>query len=158
MIRQSLLGGSNAWAAIDRLHEAVGIYADALFYDLDVVQCALEIPDALKIHGRTRKYILREAGRGLLPDAILQRPKTMLRLKRDQMLCYVLDSLVDDILAPPKLRARGLILPSYVERLRYRPGRAVYTMEQIYRLFSLLLLELWCRLFLDSRGAPPDAL
>jgi asparagine synthase (glutamine-hydrolysing) len=155
MIRQSLLGGSNAWAVVDRLHEAVGIYADTLFFDLDVVRCALEIPDALKIHGTTRKYILREAGRGLLPDAILQRRKTMLRLKRDQTLCHTLDVLVDDLLAPPVLQARGLITQSYVERLRRRSGRAVYTMEQTYRLLSLLLLELWCRLFLDGRGAPP---
>jgi asparagine synthase (glutamine-hydrolysing) len=155
MIRQSLLGGSNPYAVIDRLHEAVGIYADALFYDLDVVQYALEIPDALKIHGTTRKYILREAGRGLLPDAILQRRKTMLRLKRDQALCHILDVLADDLLAPSVLQARGLIPPSYVERLRHRSGRAVYTMERMYRLLSLLLLELWCRLFLDGRGAPP---
>jgi len=155
MIHQSLLGGSNPWAVIDRLHEAVGIYADALFYDLDVVRYALEIPDTLKIHGTTPKYILREAGRGLLPDAILQRRKTMLRLKRDQTLCHTLDVMVDDLLAPPVLRVRGLIPASYVERLRRRSGRAVYTMEQIYRLLSLLLLELWCRLFLDGRGAPP---
>ena len=49
--------------------------------------------------------------------------------------------------------ARGLFEPSYVAALRRRPARKPYGRERVYRLWSLLLTELWSQLYLDRRGA-----
>jgi hypothetical protein len=67
----------------------------------------------------------------------------------------LLDSLADDLLSPQALSSRGLFDPGYVARLRRRPSGRPYSQERAYRLWSLLLTELWARQFLDRRGAAP---
>ncbi|MFL5003156.1 MAG: hypothetical protein ACJ8DY_22480, partial [Xanthobacteraceae bacterium] len=65
--------------------------------------------------------------------------------------------LADDLLAPAVLLDRGLVDPAYVERLRRRRAGRPYPTERLYRLWSLVLLELWLRLFVDRRGAHLEA-
>ena len=82
---------------------------------------AFSIPDSLKIHGRTQKYILRKAGAGLLPESILNFGKSFNRLKHDLQFSAVLDRLADELLSPAAVGQRGLFEPSYVSALRRRP-------------------------------------
>jgi hypothetical protein len=42
-----------------------------------------------------------------------------------------------------------------VARLRRRPAGRPYSQERAYRLWSLLLTEIWSRHFIDRRGAAP---
>jgi asparagine synthase (glutamine-hydrolysing) len=118
------------------------------------IAAAFSIPDGLKIRGTTQKYILRKACRGLLPRRALAIGKSFNRMKHDLELCDVLDAMADELLAPGAVAARGLFDPGYIARLRSRPAGRPYGRERIYRLWSLLLAELWSRLYLDGRGAP----
>jgi asparagine synthase (glutamine-hydrolysing) len=156
LLRRSLLGAPNAYAALERICGGAGLAFNAPYFDGDLVQCALQIPDRLKIRGRQQKYILRLACRSLLPDAIAQRKKVMPRLRHDRALCDVLDRLADDLLAPQVVKSRGLFDPAQVDRARRRPSSGIYGTDQFYRLWTLLLTELWARLFLDGRGARPS--
>jgi len=156
LLRRSLLGAPNAYAALERICGGAGLAFNAPYFDSDLVQCALQIPDRLKIRGRQQKYILRLACRSLLPDAIAQRKKGMPRLRHDRALCDVLDRLADDLLAPQVVRSRQLFDPAEVDRARRRPSSGIYGTDQFYRLWTLLLTELWARLFLDGRGARPS--
>jgi asparagine synthase (glutamine-hydrolysing) len=54
---------------------ACGLEARSPFLDHQVIEFCAALPAALKTDGRTRKIALRLAFRGLLPDAILERPK-----------------------------------------------------------------------------------
>jgi asparagine synthase (glutamine-hydrolysing) len=45
------------------------------FLDHHLAEFASTIPPAMRIHGRTEKYVLREAMRGLLPDVLYRREK-----------------------------------------------------------------------------------
>src|SRR4029079_12397445 len=45
------------------------------FLDHHFVEQVAAIPSNLKLHGRTTKYVLREAARGLVPDRIIDKPK-----------------------------------------------------------------------------------
>jgi hypothetical protein len=102
----------------------------------------------------TQKYILRRACSGLLPPQALTVGKSFNRLKHDLELCDVLDAMADDLLAPAAVAARGFFEPGYIAALRKRPrGGAAYGRERIYRLWSVLLTELWSRLYLDRRAA-----
>jgi hypothetical protein len=67
----------------------------------------------------------------------------------------VLDRLADDLLSPAALADRGLFEREYVDRLRRRAAGTPYSQERAYRLWSMLLTELWARAFLDRRGAAP---
>jgi len=82
--------------------------------------------------------------------------KSFNRLRHDTELSGVLDRMGDALLAPAAVRERGLVDPAYVARLRRRRANRPYTQERAYRLWSLLLGEIWARLYLDGRGAAPQ--
>lgn len=139
--------------AIEHLYSAVGVRMNAQHTNPAFIAAALSIPDRLKIRGTTQKYILRKACAGLLPERTLAVGKSFNRMKHDLELCDVLDSMADELLAPAAVAARGLFEPSYIAGLRKRSPGQPYGRERIYRLWSLLLTELWARLYLDDRGA-----
>ena len=140
--------------AIEHLYSAVGVRMNAQHTNPGFIAAAFSIPDNLKIHGTTQKYILRKACAGLLPRANLAVGKSFNRMKHDLELCDVLDAMADDLLAPAVVAERGLFEQSYVSALRKRRPSEPYGRERIYRLWSLLLTELWGRSYLDRRGAP----
>ena len=143
--------------AIEHLYSAVGVRMNAQHTNPAFVAAAFSIPDKLKIRGATQKYILRKACAGLLPAQALAVGKSFNRLKHDLEFCEVLDEMADRLLKRTDVAARGLFEPSYVAALRARPTGQPYGRERIYRLWSLLLTELWCQAYLDRRGAPLEA-
>jgi asparagine synthase (glutamine-hydrolysing) len=153
-MHRRLLERGDGFAAIERLHVAAGIPMASPFFGDEVVREAFRIPDRLKVRGGRQKLILREAGRGLLPDAALRRGKSLLRVRLDRGLAGVLGELAAELLADAVVRRRGLIDPAYAARVRRHAERGTLDAQRFNRLWSLLLLELWCRLFLDHRGAP----
>ena len=140
---------------VERLYAAAGVRMNAPHTDPAFLATAFSIPDRLKIKGPTQKYILRRACAGLLPDSILKSGKSFNRLKHDAQLSSVLDLLADDLLSPAAVAHRGLFDVSYVAALRRKPAGKQYSQERGYRLWSLLLTEMWSRMYLDRRGAPP---
>jgi asparagine synthase (glutamine-hydrolysing) len=140
---------------IERLYTAAGVRFNAHHTDPAFLATAFSIPDQLKIRGRTQKYVLRKACAGLLPPSILNFGKSFNRLKHDLHLSAVLDQLADELLAPSMVADRGLFEPAYVAALKRRPAGKPYSQERVYRLWSLLLTEMWSRMYLDQRGAPP---
>jgi hypothetical protein len=120
---------------VERLYAGEGVRMNAHHTDPRFLAAAFSIPDSLKIHGRTQKYILRKACAGLISDSILATRKTFNRLKHDTHMSDVLDRMADDLLAPALVRDRGLFDPAYV---------------------TLLLTELWARTFIDRRGEAPS--
>jgi asparagine synthase (glutamine-hydrolysing) len=141
---------------VERLYAGLGVRMNAHHTDPSFLATAFSIPDRLKIHGRTQKYILRRACAGLLPDSILNFGKSFNRLKHDLQFSAVLDRMADQLLSPAVVGERGLFEPSYVSALRRRPPGRPYSQERAYRLWSLLLTEMWSRMYLDRRGAPPS--
>jgi asparagine synthase (glutamine-hydrolysing) len=143
-------------AAVERLYTAAGVRVNAHHTDPAFLRTAFSIPDRLKIKGRTQKYILRKACAGLLPESILSYGKSFNRLKHDLHFSAVLDRLADELLSEASVSERGLFAPSYVSALRRRPAEKPYSQERAYRLWSLLLTEMWSRIYLDARGAQPS--
>jgi asparagine synthase (glutamine-hydrolysing) len=140
---------------LERLYSAAGVRLNAHHTDPSFLAAAFSIPDRLKIRGRTQKYILRKACAGLLPPSILKFGKSFNRLKHDLHLSGVLDAMADELLHQSAVLDRGLFDPRYIAALRQRPPRKPYSRERVYRLWSLLLIELWSRMYLDRRGEPP---
>jgi asparagine synthase (glutamine-hydrolysing) len=143
-------------SAVEHLYSAVGVRMNAHHTDPAFLAAAFSIPDELKIHGRTQKYILRKACAGLLPERMLAFGKSFNRLKHDTEMSEVLDRMADELLSQDAVKARGLFQPSYVADLRRRAPGKPYAQERAYRLWSLLLMEMWARMYLDRRGAPPE--
>jgi asparagine synthase (glutamine-hydrolysing) len=140
--------------AIEHLYSAVGVRMNAQHTNPQFIAAAFSIPDRLKIRGATQKYVLRKACVGLLPSQTLGIGKSFNRMKHDLELCDALDGMADTLLGRSDVAARGLFDPAYIAGLRQRPAGQPYGRERIYRLWTLLLTELWSRHFLDGRGAP----
>jgi asparagine synthase (glutamine-hydrolysing) len=158
-LRSDILGEPGTMTATEHLHSAFGLHSNSPFMDYRMFEVAFSIPDQLKVRwagrlGLMTKYILRVAGAGLLPGAVLFRRKSLQRLRHDGVLSEVLAFLADDLLSPAAVRSRGLFTVEHVDRVRRRRAGRPYSAPQVHRLWSLLLVELWARLFLDGRGAP----
>ncbi len=62
-------------AKTDRAAMMVSLEARAVFLDNDVVDFCARLPHGYKYRRGVRKFLLRRAAEGLVPDAVLQRPK-----------------------------------------------------------------------------------
>lgn len=134
---------------VDRMSMAHSLEARVPLLDHKVVEFAATIPPELQLRGRARKYILKRALRGILPDPVLSRRKQGFAVPLGRWFRGQLGNFVQDLLLSETSRRRGLFDPSYIERLLQlqRQGR-----ELDLQLWTLISFELWCRTFLDGRG------
>ena len=72
---QRLYLGEGVLAKVDRASMAHGVEVRSPFLDHHVVELAADIPIGHKLQGRRDKVVLREAFRGTLPDATVDRQK-----------------------------------------------------------------------------------
>lgn len=116
------------------------------FLDTAVVEFAARLPmrSLFAVRG---KRILRDAMRGLVPDATLTRVKRGFALPLERWMRHDLREMTRDLLLSPRALQRGLLAPAAVEALVRDAGRT-----DADRLWTLLLLEQWHRAFVD---APP---
>ena len=73
-IKTMLEGQILTWGG-DRVDMANSMEARPAFLDHHLAAFAASVPPSMRIHGRTEKYVLREAMKGLLPDTLYRREK-----------------------------------------------------------------------------------
>jgi len=134
---------------VDIASMAHGLECRAPFLDHKLVEFIGLIPTELKLRGFTTKYLLRRAFGEMLPPEILRRPKMGFGTPisdwfRGELQGYLRETLLD----PAALR-RGYFSPESVRQLveEHVAARA----DHGYRLWALLMFELWHRRFLDAR-------
>ncbi len=121
--------------------------------DHQVLEFAARLPVSLKLHGLVQKYLLKQAVRDALPDAILTRKKMGFGVPIDRWFRNELRELAYDTLLDSRAAARGYFRPEEVRRLL--DEHVAVTAHHHARLWSLLMLELWHRAFIDDAGATP---
>jgi asparagine synthase (glutamine-hydrolysing) len=128
------------------------------FLDRQIVELAARIPSPFMVKNGVEKHILRRALAPLLPRAIMRRRKHPLQMRVDRGLVETLDFLCDSLLGPADVKARGFFEPSRVAEIRRaRPGRLATGPERkfwTWRIWSMILCELWARMFLDRVPTP----
>lgn len=135
---------------VDIASMAHSLEARSPFLDHEFMEFAATIPSDLKLKGRTQKYILKRALQGLLPDAILHRPKMGFGVPIDHWLRHELRDLAyDTLLGAPSL-GRDYFRPETVQRLLDEHVQGVANWH--YLLWTLLMLELWHRTYIDGDG------
>jgi asparagine synthase (glutamine-hydrolysing) len=126
---------------VDNMSMAWGVEGRLPVLDHELVELAARIPSDLKIQNGG-KDILKQASRGTVPDAVIDRPKgyfpvPALKYLRGPFLGYVRD-LLDDTRA----RSRDLFKPDYVDRLLADPEGAL-TPKGHSKLWQIAVLEQW---------------
>jgi asparagine synthase (glutamine-hydrolysing) len=130
---------------------AVGVEVRVPLLDPDLVALAARIDPALKQKGRIGKWIFKKAMEPHLPHDVIYRPKVGFGVPLRHWLRHELRPLTEELLSASSLRNRGIFDPRQVDLLREadRQGRV----DGTYTLFSIMCMELWCRLFVDGDQA-----
>ena len=170
---RAFLGQSSSWHYINRmLHLDMGTFLPSLnlmytdktsmafgvevrvpYIDNALVDFMAAVPPELKMRGMTRKYLMKQALRGLLPDAILHRKKAGFGAPIRTWIVSDLKEMIDDLLSEATVRRRGFFEPAYVRKIiqENSAGRNDYN----YLIYILLSFELWARNYLD--GQTPES-
>jgi asparagine synthase (glutamine-hydrolysing) len=142
----------------DRLSMAHGLELRSPLLDVDLAEFCARMPARLKVRGMTTKVALRAAFRDRLPPSILQRPKQGFMLPMGHWMQGASMERVRETLEAGPLVSRGWLAPGAAGRLaaEHERGRA----DHHVRLWMLLNLDAWCRIYLGWSGgsAWPEAL
>jgi asparagine synthase (glutamine-hydrolysing) len=133
----------------DKTSMAASLEARVPLLDHKLVEFAASLPPHLKIRGLTRKYLLKQVSRSWLPAEIVDRKKKGFPMPFSVWFRKDARSFVHDILSPDTVRRRGLFNPAYVESLLHQHDTGFADHGTL--LWSLLSVELWHRLFIDSQ-------
>jgi asparagine synthase (glutamine-hydrolysing) len=141
---KSFLPG-NLLAYTDRMSMAHGLEVRVPFCDHQLVERCLQVPFDQHAPHLRGKALLREAMRDLLPESTLRRGKLGFNPPMGLWLNRELKPLVDERLAPERLKREGLLEPSIVSKLiaEHRSGKR----DRSLHLWALLVLETWRELY-----------
>ncbi|MHB0985416.1 MAG: N-acetylglutaminylglutamine amidotransferase [Sulfuricella sp.] len=133
---------------VDNMTMAWGLEARVPFLDHELVELAARMPPSLKLK-EGGKFPLKAIARGLVPDAVIDRPKgyfpvPALKYVRGEFLEFMRAILLSDTCIK-----RGLYQRPYVEKLLAEP-ESHFTRIQGSKLWHLALLELWLQLNVDK--------
>jgi asparagine synthase (glutamine-hydrolysing) len=131
----------------DQMSMAASIESRVPFLDHKLVEFACGLPERLKLRGLETKYILRQAMKGELPEAILQRRKMGFPVPVGSWLRGEHRQVIDEYVLSERAIERGLFNADYVRELveRHEAGE-----EHAERLWMLINFEIWQRRFFDG--------
>lgn len=135
---------------VDIATMAVSLEGRSPLLDHHVMELAATIPPSLKLRGlNNKKYIFRQAFRGLLPATVLDRSKRGFGVPIDEWFRGELKDFVHDIITSQRAVGRGLFRRSAIESIfkQHTTTRTNYA----HHLWTLLTLELWFRRFIDQK-------
>jgi asparagine synthase (glutamine-hydrolysing) len=133
---------------VDIASMAHGLEARSPFLDHHVMEFCATLPSSMKLKGRDKKYVLKQAVRSLLPDEILNRPKMGFGVPLDHWFRHDLREMAYDLLLSPRAIHRGYFHKHVVETLLDEHVSGVKNWH--YRLWNLLMLELWHLTYIDG--------
>ena len=137
----------------DSMSMAASIESRVPFLDHVLVEYAVNIPSQLKTRGLNGKRILKAAAEDLLPKSIIYRRKMGFPTPwRSWLEGPQLDK-IETLLLKPRTVERGIFKPEGLQRIFTEHRNKVR--DHSNRIWRLLNLELWQRVFLDS-DSPSD--
>ena len=140
---------------VDRMSMANSLEVRAPLLDYTLVEYVATLPVTYKMRSGVSKYLLRKIGAPLLPAATLAKRKQGFAIPKDRWFQTTLRPFAQEVLLDRRTLARGYFRKDTVARLleHHATGRRDYSAW----IWSLIVLELWCRTFVDAPGAGPLA-
>ena len=137
---------------VDLASMAHGLECRSPFLDHRVVELAVSLPASrkLRLRGGRSKVVLKQAFADLLPPAVRNRPKMGFGVPLDRWFRGPLRAELRSVLLDPVALSRGLFRPEAVAALI--DEHESRTRDHAYKLWALLMLELWFRHHLDRVG------
>jgi asparagine synthase (glutamine-hydrolysing) len=136
---------------VDVASMAYGLECRSPFLDHHVAELAARMPVEQKLRGKKGKRILRETFADLIPPSIERRPKMGFGVPLNHWFRSELLPLLHETLLSDRSLSRGLFRPDAVRRLVQEHTDGQW--DHSYRLWALLVLELWQQTWLDPPAA-----
>jgi asparagine synthase (glutamine-hydrolysing) len=132
----------------DQMSMAASIESRVPFLDHELVEHVVRMPARLKLRGFQTKAVLRQALQSVVPRPILTRRKMGFPVPVGRWLRGPFRPVVEEFVLGPRAIKRGLFNPIALKRLagEHWAGAA----EHGDRLWLLVNLEIWQRIFLDG--------
>jgi asparagine synthase (glutamine-hydrolysing) len=132
---------------VDVASMAHGLESRSPFLDHVFMEWAMTIPESIKMAGGVTKALFKGAMEPYLPKQLLYRPKMGFGCPIDHWLRAELKEMAYDVLLSDSAISRGIFRKDYVARLL--DEHVNYRTEHHTRLWALLILELWFRMWVD---------
>ena len=132
---------------VDNMTMAWGLEARVPFLDHHLVELAAQCPPELKLLHQG-KGILKEISRGILPDAVIDRPKGYFPMPALKYVRGDFYEFMADVLNSQQSRERGIFSRSYIDKLLAEP-ESHFTRLNGSKLWHSALLEFWLQTHLD---------
>jgi asparagine synthase (glutamine-hydrolysing) len=132
----------------DQMSMAASIESRVPFLDHPLMEFAGRLPERMKLRRGTTKYVLREAMKGFLPDVILSRSKMGFPVPVGSWFRDQYRVITHEYVLGERARARGLFENEALRSLVEEHERGAENHWE--RLWSLVNLEVWQRLFVDG--------
>jgi asparagine synthase (glutamine-hydrolysing) len=138
--------GEDILTKVDRASMAVSLEVRTPFLDQEFSEFANNLPSRFKLHGLTRKFILKKALEKKLPREIIYRKKKGFGIPLTKWLRYDLRPMLEDLFSEERLTSEGLFNPTYVRTLmnEHFEGKR----DNRKQLWTLLMFEQWKQRFL----------
>jgi len=135
---------------VDKMSMAVSLESREPLLDHVLLEFAATVPAALKLKNGRGKHLLRRLLERRVPTAIVDRPKQGFAAPIGEWLRGPLAPMVDDLLLDGRMRERGVFADRAVAAMwrEHRSG----SRDHRHRLWSLVMLELWFRQFVDGEA------
>ena len=140
---------------VDKMSMAVSLEARVPLLDHKLLEFAATVPSSLKLKNGRSKHLLRRLLERDVPSSIVNRPKQGFAAPVGEWLRGPLSRMVTDVLQDGRLRDRGIFEPSAVRRLWVEHRTRQH--DHGHKLWSLMMLELWFREFVDGASRPQRA-
>lgn len=135
----------------DQMSMAASIESRVPFLDHKLVEFTSQLPERLKLRGSTTKYILRQSMKGVLPDAILSRPKMGFPVPVGSWFRGAYSAVIDEYVLSERALGRNIFEPDIVRSLvsSHQTGGE----DHSERLWALVNFEMWLRQFVDGESS-----
>ena len=136
---------------VERMTGATGLVPLSPLFDEELIRFSFTMPPQLRLAAGIEKVVLKEAYADALPEAVIHRPKSGMRVPVHYWFRKEMRRYAKRLLSRRSLKAEGIFRPQRVKQLldydiEEGPGR--YGL----RLWMLITFEIWRRITLDGES------
>ena len=134
---------------VDIASMANSLEARSPFLDHKVIEFAASLPEGLKMRRFETKSLLKKVASRLVPREVIYRRKMGFGVPIGRWFRGEMKDFVRDVLLSPKSLSRGIVKPAVIEK--YVNEHTEGIRDNSFQLWTLLMLELWFRKFIDGK-------
>lgn len=134
----------------DQMSMAASVESRVPFLDHELLEFAIKIPTHYSVRGLAGKFILKQGVEDLLPEAVIYRKKMGFPTPWEHWLTGPQLDTVEKILLASRSTDRRLFHPQAISRIFSEHRKR--TRDHSNRIWRLLNLEIWQRVFLDGEA------